>query len=217
MLRKVVFRRLGSLLLTAAMTTGAATAVVGGSLLAFPSAAWAGTCAGTSVNLVHGFSGTACFVTSGSTLNITITPDADAIGVVFICYAETNVDSQFNSPSQCAGGGAASFFTAEATPSGGQQYSPPVNPANLTLSIVGSNPSPNGMQVDPGDYVYLHVGCSGTCANGATGLSATGYQVPPNAMTPDSRLAVLFPVLGAAVIGGGFWFRRRRVSRRISS
>lgn len=215
-IKGLVTRRMGRVGLTVALTVAAAATTVGGSVLAFPSAASAAGCTGTSFNLEppsgQSVDGTACWVTSGSNIDITITLASGSVSNVFICYAESNVDSAFTKSNQCAGSGSfdSSTFTAEATPSGGQTESG--NPVTLTLSVVASTPTANSMQVDPGDFVYLHVDCSGSCPNGDnTSLQTDGYQVPTSTGVPIAEPAV---AAGIVVLGGGtagaFLIRRRR-------
>ena len=214
LVKDLVTRKLGRLGLTVAMTAATAVTVVGGSVLALPSTAWATGCSGTSYNLeppsaAH-VDGTACFVTSGSTITITVTLDSGTVSGAYICYAEKSVDGSFTSPSQCAGNFDSSIFTAEATPSGGQSENG--NPVTLTLSIVTAAPTANSMQVDPGDFVYLHVNCSSSCPNGdATSLQTSGFEVPTSTGVPIAEPAV---AAGIVVLGGGaagaLVLRRRR-------
>ena len=215
--KNLVTGHLGRVGLTVALTAAAAATTVGGVVLALPSTAWASGCAGTSFNLepppANHVDGTACYVTSGSNIDITITLNSGTVSNVFICYAESNVDSSYTLSNQCAGTFDNGIFTAEATPSGGQTESG--NPVTLTLSIVASNPTANSMQVDPGDFVYLHVDCSGSCPNGDnTSLQTSGYQVPTPTATPiaDPAVAAGIVVLGGGTAGALVLRRRRRAT-----
>ena len=195
------------------MLTGGLAAA---SLIALPAtAAFATGCPGTSINLEppsgNSVDGTACYTTSGSNIDVTVTLDTGTVNTVFACYAESDVNSSFTSASDCAGK-TASYFAGQATPSGGLSES--TNPATFTLQIVASNPTAGQMQVDPGDWVYLHIGMTNGPNGDDTSMTLQdGYQVPSPSGVPVISPPVVGGVAGVAVLGAAVIGVRRRRAR----
>lgn len=154
------------------------------------------------------------YTTSSSPQTLSVTAnltDGSTITNMQVCLSSSPFSSRVNQPS-CT------------SPDLFMQNNP--SPATASDTITFSNVSSfcSGTNGCATIYAQVHV----SEANGNT--SFAGWQpgspfygnvevapTGPGSNVPDARFAVLFPIVGAGVIGGGYWLRRRRNTRRTAA